>query len=109
MKFETYNEFESWFDKISDDNKIEIFNEFWDDVDDSNCIYPMSEFNQVLYGYRLIAIARLVEDSDSFSTHDDYFVITYLGDLVSYSKKEAIVYMKEKFKETFDEEGEIEI
>ena len=109
MKFKTYNEFVSWFNKLIDDKKIEIFNRYWKDVDIDNCIYLMSEFNQILVGFKSLQVAKLVERSESFTTNDYCFVITYLGDLVSYTTKEAIEYMKEKFHEQFDSEGKIEI
>lgn len=109
MEFNTYSEFESWFDELSDDKKIEIFNEFCADVDIDNCIYLMSEFNQILAGFEPFQIAKLVKGSNLFVTNDDYFVITYLGDLVSYTIKEAITYMKVKFKKSFDRENGIEI
>lgn len=109
MKFKSYNEFETLFDQLSVDNKVAVFNKYWEDIDDGNCIYPMSVFNQIFDGYCLLDIASLVEHSDAFKTHEDYFVFTYLDELISYCADEAVEYMKEKLCEQFDSEGEIEI
>lgn len=109
MKFEIYSDFESWFDNLSIYSKVAFFNRYWEDIDYDNCIHPMIMFNQFFNGYSLLDIATLVEHNDVFTTNDNYFVLTYLSELISYNVEEAIEYMKEKLREVFDDEGEIEI
>lgn len=109
MKFKTYNEFVSWFNILSIYSKVAAFNRYWENIDYDKCIHPMVRFNDFFDGYTHLDIASLVENNNVFTTNDEYFVLTYLDELISYNVVEAIEYMKEKLREQFDSEGEIEI
>ena len=75
----------NWFkeefeDMLSEDEQVEIFNDFCDENCLEEKIYSMGDFNEVFSGYTPYDIFHMIWfNSDDVDWNDKYFVITVYG------------------------------